>query len=330
MGGYSPRIMQLTLAELYASPDHYLHSFDGDAAVFVPMDRAAYRASIFLDDRIAPARPGTLRLPLATLVDPPAPRPAHWIFHVAHCGSTLLARALEALGDGLVLREPLALRQLALAPDPGRLRLALGLLTRRYDNAAPTLIKANVPVNFILDDLAASGAVARGIVLHCGLEDYLAAILRSDNHRAWLRNVTGQLGARLGIDPELADGELGAALWLAQQRRFAALVAAQPGVRSLDAEHFFAAPGPVLGSAARHLDIAPAPEAVAALVAGPLFATYSKNPAHAFDNAARLARRAALGPEVEEDIARAVAWLERHAPDAAEVSASVAEAALEL
>lgn len=321
--------MSLTLAELYASPDHYLHSFDGDAAVFVPMDAAAYRASIFLDDRIAPARPGTLRLPLGILTDPPPVQPAQWIFHVAHCGSTLLARALGELGGNLVLREPLALRQLGLESDPARLRLALGLLTRRYEDAGPTLIKANVPVNFILDDLAASGAVARGIVLHCGLEDYLAAILRSDNHRGWLRTVTGHLAGYLGDLAGRPDGELGAALWIAQQRRFAALIAAQPGVRSLDAEHFFAAPGPALTGAARHLGIAAGPEAVAALIAGPLFATYSKNPAQAFDNAARLARRSALGAGVERDIAQGLAWLERHAPDAAAIAAVVAAASLE-
>ena len=48
--------MALTLDDLYASPDHYLHSFEGDSAVFVPMDREAYRRSIFLDGRIQPGR----------------------------------------------------------------------------------------------------------------------------------------------------------------------------------------------------------------------------------------------------------------------------------
>jgi len=47
--------MSLTIDDLFASPDHYLHSFEGDAAVFVPMDRAAYHRSIFLDGRISPA-----------------------------------------------------------------------------------------------------------------------------------------------------------------------------------------------------------------------------------------------------------------------------------
>src|SRR4051812_36850309 len=71
-------MMALTLGALYASPDHYLHSFDGDQAVFVPMDRAAYHRSIFLDGRIAPAADGELRVPLAALGPAPAPLPTAW------------------------------------------------------------------------------------------------------------------------------------------------------------------------------------------------------------------------------------------------------------
>jgi len=59
--------MSLTIDDLFASPDHYLHSFEGDAALFVPMDRAAYHRSIFLDGRISPAADGAMRLPFGTL-----------------------------------------------------------------------------------------------------------------------------------------------------------------------------------------------------------------------------------------------------------------------
>src|SRR5436305_6486131 len=118
--------MALTLDDLFASPDHYLHSFEGDAAVFVSMDRAAYCRSIFLDGRISPVPGGAMRVPAAMLAGRvPRPAPTGWIFHVAHCGSTLLARALDQVQTNIVLREPLALRQLALAPDPARLKLSL-------------------------------------------------------------------------------------------------------------------------------------------------------------------------------------------------------------
>jgi hypothetical protein len=302
--------MALTLDDLFASPDHYLHSFEGDAAVFVSMDRAAYLRSIFLDGRISPAPGGAMRVPAAMLAGrAPRPAPTGWIFHVAHCGSTLLARALDQVQTNIVLREPLALRQLALAPDPERLKLILAMLSKRYRSEAPTIVKANVPVNFLLPELVAADPGARAIFLHLGLRDYLLAILRNDKHRAWVRNVTGQLAAHLGDLSALPDAERAAALWLAQMRAFAAAVAHLPNARSLDAETFFAAPRDVLGRAARHLEVPIAGAEIDALVAGPLFSTYSKNPELPFDNEARLARRSELEQSLAPELELAQAWI---------------------
>ena len=320
------------MAQPSASPDQYFYAFEGDEAIFVAMDRAAYRRSIFLDHRISPAAAGNTRVPVAVLEGPAAPAFAtNWIFHVAHCGSTLLARALEALGEPLVLREPLALRQLGLAPDPARLKLALALLSRRYPGGRATLIKANVPVNFLLGEIEAADPTACAVLLYCQLEDYLLAILRSANHRAWLRGVTGQLADHLGDLGELAqlsDGELGAALWLAQMRRFAAAIGRMPNARSLDAERFFAEPRAALGAAAQLFQMPASAAAITAVVAGPLFQTYSKNPALAFDNSARLARRAVLTGELADEIAAAQAWIERTAPEIGATLAAISGAAL--
>lgn len=307
----------LTLDDLFASPDHYLHSFEGDAALFVPMDRAAYRASIFLDHRIAPAREGAMRLPFATIAGRRGrPFATGWIFHVAHCGSTLLARALDAAG-GLVLREPLALRQLALAPDPAALAITLDMLGKRYDPALPTIVKANVPVNFLLPAIAAHDPAARAILLHMPLADYARAILRTGNHRAWLRRVTGQLAANLGDTGALDDAERVAALWLAQTRAFAAALAAMPDARVLDAERFFARPAETLAAAAAHLGVPLDEEGAAAVAAGPLFASYSKDPRQPFDNAARLARLAEADQVLAGEIARAGAWAAARSDDGA-------------
>lgn len=304
--------MALTLDDLFASPDHYLHSFEGDAALFVQMDRAAYHRSIFLDGRIAPAAEGSMRLPVKALArGRHAPLRIGWIFHVAHCGSTLLARALDDPSANLVLREPLALRQLALAPDPQRLAIVATMLGKRYRAQQPTIVKANVPVNFLLPALAALNPQAPAILLHCGLRDYLLAILRSDDHRAWLRRVTTQLAPHLGDLSAAPDAERAAALWLAQMHAFKRALAAMPNARTLDAERFFAAPAPVVKAAARALGVALADGAIDAIVTGPLFATYSKNPDVAFDNAARLARRVALETQLAGEIAHAEAWIDR-------------------
>lgn len=321
--------MAPTLEQLFTSPDHFLHAWDGGNAVFVPMDRAAYQRSIFLDRRISPAADGAMNVPGSTLMQTETkPLQTGWIFHVAHCGSTLLARALDGLADNLVLREPLALRQQAFADDPAQLELTLALLSKRYPGAGQTVIKANVPVNFLLTQIAAADPGASALFLHLSLSDYLLAILRSDNHRAWLRGVTQQLAPHLGEIENLTDAKLAAALWLAMMRRFADAIDAMPNGRSLDAERFFSDPRAVLPLVADLYGMAATPAALDAVVAGPLFSTYSKNPAHAFDNAARLERRADMAEVLGDEIAEAQNWIERNAPDAEDLAKAIKGSAL--
>lgn len=320
--------MPLTLADLFASPDHYLHSFDNGQAVFVPMDRTAYHRSIFLDHRIAAAADNQrMAVPTEALTaDLPAAQPLSWIFHMAHCGSTLLARALDDPGASLVLREPLALRQAAIQRRPDLLGLVLPMLAKRYRSDAPTLIKANVPVNFLLGALAATDPKARAIMLYLPLRAYLLAILRHDNHRNWLRNVTTQLAPYLGDWSAYSDAERGAALWLAQVTAFSTTIAAMPNARALDAERLFDAPVPVLDAAAGHLGVPIDHATIENVVAGPLFSTYSKNPTVAFDNAARLARAAAVERAIADELDAAEAWVARHSPTASPLAPLLAAA----
>jgi hypothetical protein len=321
--------MSLTLDDLFASPDHYLHSFESGSALFVPMDRAAYHRSIFLDGRISPASSRQMRLPLNALTGrAPRPAPTVWIFHVAHCGSTLLARALDDPATNLVLREPLALRQLALSPNTDLLALTAATLSKRYRADLPTMVKANVPVNFLLPELAALDPDARAIFLYCGLRDYLLAILRSEDHRSWLRRVTAQLAAHLGDLSALSDAERAAALWIAQLRAFAAAAARLPNARTLDAETFFASPRLVLEAAAVQLGVPLSAETLDATVAGSLFSTYSKNPGVAFDNEARVARRAALAATLDAELAQAEDWIARRHGDASTVLDALVSAQL--
>jgi hypothetical protein len=321
--------MSLTLDDLFESPDHYLQSFEGDAAIFVPMDRPAYHRSIFLDHRISPAANRSMRLPLSALsgeARPPAK--TGWIFHVAHCGSTLLARALDDPGLNLVLREPLALRQLAFDRDPKRLPLTAAMLSKRYREDLPTIVKANVPVNFLLPELVALDRQAPAIFLYSSLRDYLLAILRSENHRGWLHRVTAQLAAYLGDLSNLSDAERCAALWLAQMRAFGQAISLMPNARALDAEAFFAAPGQTLHAAAALLAVPMSESAIDATVAGPLFATYSKNPEMPFDNEARLARRAELEEPLAPELAEGQRWIEAEAGESAPEASKLARARL--
>lgn len=303
--------MVVTRDDLFGSPDHYLHSFNQANAVFVPMDRAAYHRSIFLDARILPAASGSMHLPLSKLTAQGRAARTGWIFHPAHCGSTLLARALDDPASNLVLREPLCLRGVSLDFDEERLKLVKAMLGKRYHAEMPTVVKASVPVNFILPHLLSGADDVRAIFLHCGLRDYLLAVLRTPGHREWVGRVTQLLSPHLGDLTAVTDAERAAALWLGQMRAFAQAMAHHRATASLDCEAFFATPRPALVAAAACLEIPMTVEAAGRTVAGPLFTTHAKNPAHVFDNTARLVRRAELERTLAPELDVAEAWLER-------------------
>ncbi len=307
-------------AELLGDIDSHLYAFDGDAALFMAMDQAAYARSIFLDRRISPAGEGVLRRPIAALLaalPTVAVQPPAWIFHMAHTGSTLLARGLDDESGALVLREPLALRQLGVAAawrqdglaEP--LRLATTLYGRRRTGAAATIIKANVPVNFLIPALLATGTPA--VLLYFPLARYVTAVLRSDANRNWVRFVTDELKpgieALVGPIADADDASRAAALWLAQIWLFAAAQAQFPAALSLDADTLFDRPAETLAAAARHLGRSADADAIAAAVGGPIFNSYSKNPGVAFDNQARRERQDAAAAALADELTTARGWI---------------------
>lgn len=306
--------------DLFATPDQHFLAFDGDDALFVRMDRDSYHRSIFLDRRNAARGAQPTRVALMPLVEAARERVVPrtgWIFHVAHCGSTLLARLIDQPRSGLVLREPPPLRQLGVTAVNGeagkawdaRLRLAAAMAARRYDPALATVVKANVPVNFILPRLLAIDPGAPSILLHFALEPYLLAVLGSPGNRAWIDRVTGLLApvlASVGLDPSAGTPQRAAALWLAQMRLFDDTLGAFPDAASLDAESFFAAPITVAAAAAAHLGLCP----IDAKRSAEQLASYSKEPTRRFDEIDRLARQARRRIALHDDIAASRRWLE--------------------
>jgi len=308
---------------LFATPDHHFLSFDGDMAIFLPMDRLAYHRSAFLDGRAA-ALPGTpLRMSLDPLLDKArehqSPR-IGWIFHIARCGSTLLSRLIDGDDGNLVLREPPPLRQVGLeAAMAGRERwhdrllLAHAMAARRYVPNRPTVVKANVPVNFILEDIRQLDPEAPSILLHFALEPYLLAILRAPPHRIWVERITDQLAARLAERIGLMDGatiaQRAVALWLAQMLAFASLLELNPGgSRSLDANQLFASPAATTEAAALHLGIAGLD--IEANVSA-LATSYAKDMAKPFDEGLRRQREADDRRRLEPELTEARQWLDQ-------------------
>lgn len=311
-------------SQIFTSPDYHCLGFGEDRARFVAMDREHYRKSIFLDRRVSPKSQTIFELPLAPLIaeagcrDPSSPR---WIFHVAHCGSTLLANLLDRPGRTLVLREPPTLRQIGIERGEGagdaalgsRLKLAQRLSARRYSADEVPVIKANVPVNFILDLVEQVQAEAPAVMLHLGWHDYLLAILRTDNHRAWLQRISGTFRKQIELKTATPLGdkssERAAALWLAQMRSFEAYMRRNPNAAALDAQTLFDHPVATAEAVARHLGLEGTDPGSNAEALG----TYSKDPSRPFDSQDRRIRAAADEQRLAAELADGKAWLERAA-----------------
>lgn len=328
---YIAAMERITLPDLLTNPDYYLFGTENDVAIFLAMNRQSYERSIFFDGRIAPvseqAIPVALQPLLAGLPATPA-SPPHigWIFHMAHTGSTLLARALDLPGRNLVIREPVLLRSLGIEAGPlhqsgkgtahwsQKLQLALHMLDRRYAPDQPVLVKANVPVNRIIPDLLERSPYQKAVFLHFGLEDYLAAILRGPNHRKWVEHIYTelQLADIPDAQPVMNIGEKAAALWLYQIDIYARMLAQNKDLRSLDANILFDDPLETVRAAAAYFGCPMDLEEAGNIVAGPLFSTYSKNPGAAFDNAARKERLALAQSEISEQLLAARQWVDKH------------------
>ena len=323
--------MSITIDRLFDDPGLYFHSFDDDHARFVEMDREHYARSIFFDRRIVCSTNKVYRIPLDSLLEvladraPPPPR-LNFIHHVAHCGSTLLARALDRGNDSLVIREPFHLRQMAVRVGPrfnassrpnvrhSPLSLSLTMLGKRYVAGTPVVVKGNVPISLIGEAIDAADPGRAGILLHFALEDYLAAVLRTPNHIRWVHSVTGEL--RLGQDhavgslEELSTPQRAAALWLSLVRHYARMLDVNPAMRSLEANRFFDQPADTIAASAELFSIPMSSEDAVAIAGGPLFKTNAKDPEHSYDAAQRIERREDARRDLSEAFTEARSWLE--------------------
>jgi len=318
----------------FSRPDVYPLEFERGHVNLVPMTREGYARSLFTDrGRIVAAQPQGWQVPTGRLLSELEERsvrqqPVFVIFHIAHCGSTLLSRALDLADRTLVIREPFALRQLAvdaatsgMPSDPGSwkrcLRMIAVLLGRRYTDEQQVIVKANVPVNFILDPLLALDAVSGGIALYAGFEEYLLSVLKTPMHRRWVLNVCGQVAGAIrstaglhdldtdGLDPPRAA----ACLWLAQMSRLRSAVAAHERLRGLEFRVLLERPVEVLQAAMQLAGTTLSVQEAEIIAAGELFRRHAKDPGREFDRNARDRELSVLYERLGQEVDTARSWI---------------------
>lgn len=340
---------EAAIAALRRSPEWVPHSLDpaGDRWLAVRLSEAQLRAASFLDARLLGPHTQAQWLPLALAIEAAdglqPSRPA-MIFHVGHCGSTLLSRLLGELPGLVALREPAALRTLAewdASPEHwwdeaaflARRDALLALWARTWRPGQRALLKASSFASDLAEGLLAGADAPPALLLMVAPGTYLATILAQEGNRAEasalaparLRRLHARLGAPAFRLAAMGEGERIAAAWATEAMALAAAAAsAGPRAMLLDFDAFLADPVPVLARSAAHLGSDCPPAQAEALVTGPLMARYSKGPEHGYSPDLRARMLAQARAQHGGEIAAGLAWLEAAARDYPAIAAAMA------
>jgi hypothetical protein len=286
------------------------------AMQFAKIDRVGLSREAFLDERMAGSVTAYAQAPLSALIKAPIKdRPkAAFIFHTAFCCSTLLARALDAPGTSLALKEPNILMGLANAyrmakgNDAGRsvdtaADLILKLLARPLEGDERIVVKPTNTANNLVPKIAASGAPA--ILLYSDLKGFLVSVLKKGEAcKAFIRKqyVIFALDEEgVGAIPErqalgFTDLQIAALVWRQQMEMFSRLLGehGNDNLRSLDFRILLDKTAETLVAANKHLGLG-IPDGVLQKTAnGPVFQKNSKFEDQQYDAGVRAKDEAEL------------------------------------
>lgn len=293
---------------------------------FVDMGPEDYRAASFLDDRLLqsglPAQLPPLDLALEA-AERVTRADVRWIFHIGHVGSTLIARLLGELEGVLSIREPRALRDLALL-GPEQWQPLIAPMRKLYSRSFAADQTALVKTTSFVSEMAEQwvGAEGRGLFLRVSAGSYINTMLAGENSRQELGAMASFRGQRMaarlpGAEVSARDhpAMLAAAAWACE---VTALEKAAERLRSdqliwMDFDNFLDRPASALRSIAIFLGFDASEQRIESVVQGPLMRRYSK--ALEYDYTPELRRELLRNAAAEHRraIDEAMSWLDRAA-----------------
>jgi hypothetical protein len=181
------------------------------------------------------------------------------------------------------------------------------------------VLKANLPVNFSLIEILEHAPDTAGILLYSNFEDYLLAVLKAGERRAWAQHVIRELAPRIkllsgfeDIDPNALDSAQAAAvLWLAQIRCYTTALAACSSLRTLNSDALYQRPLETIEAANKHLNIKLSSDEIVQIVESDLFARHAKIPDKIYSQSLRLEELSELRSQFSAELNSTLAWCEK-------------------
>ena len=253
----------------------------------IAMDREAYRAASFLDDRMLQAPIDAQLVPWPAIDDAMGGdrrTDARWIFHIGHVGSTLVSRLLGELDGVLAIREPRLLRDLALSPELVRQRYvapSIKLMSRTFDAHDVACVKATSFVSEIAPELVPIGE--RALFMYASPRNYVASILAGENSVKELEVLAPSRAQRIaqrapGIPPARNHADLAAIGWACEMTGLEAAADAMIDRRIewLDFDRMLDAVEVDLARIGVFFGFEASPKKLTEIAEGPLMRRYSK------------------------------------------------------
>lgn len=316
-------------------PEIFPHTLDlvNDRLLLVELPEAEVAAASFLDQRVLKQTSKAAWVPWRRVAESmgntEVAAPLSCIFHVGHCGSTLLSRLLGFAAGVRSLREPLPLRTLAQdLADAGEGLSFLGrdallerlrVLTKMWSRGAGnTVVKATSICTGLIAPLQALAPDSRSIFMFNRLETHVATLLAGQNALTDLRGFAQlrlqRLRQKTGLDIELyrlSAEQLAVLSWLSETTSVVDSAGnITPRVALLEFESMLANPAIALATAASHLNLPWTAEMVEKALQSPVLQTYSKAPEHRYDAQTRAAILRDARSGFAREIKAALGWAE--------------------
>ena len=330
----------LSPGDIVNSPTWFPLSRAADGRVtMVHLTESAYRHASFLDERLLQQEYLQTLCEPTVLAEAAASLAARsdYIFHIGHCGSTLISRLVGAHEGFLSVREPKLLRTLIedhfSPPHPAAavsatvhgpsLEVVLRLLSRTWHPTQRACIKVTTLANDGISLILGATESPSALFVCSSAFNYLRNILAGPNSRVESRALAPRRWRRLlrlapaeDIPLPRSEGEIIMMNWLSEMTALHSAsqskVSRHLRVRILwvNFDRFLAAPASSLQGIFGALGASVAAATIDAIVGSALMRQYSKAPEHAYDASLRQEVMASADHEHSIEIRRGMSWLD--------------------
>lgn len=282
---------------------------------FVGIREGEYKNASFLDERVLGSNTTRGVVPYEIIRDftCTSTKPCHFIFHVSHCGSTLLSRLLGVHPGCFPLREPKVLREFD-SQDGSEIQWLFMLLSRTFRPDQNALIKATSFCSAFASRWLANLRDSKAVLLTIPLRSFLASVLdgsfvdiESQKKSRWLRLQRMLVNSDQPLEA-LSVGQTAAMSWLCEMLTLEALAKEfETRCQTVRFDAILESPDEVLDSIGQFLELDPPFPRWSEL---PTWQEYAKRPGVFYNRDMRSVLLEQAERTYQTEIAEGMNWIE--------------------